>query len=267
MSLPIYQVDSFTNEPFKGNPAGVCLLSESMSDTWMANVAREMALSETAFLLPENDVYRLRWFTPTDEVDLCGHATLASAHILWEAGLLTADQTAQFETRSGRLTADLKDGWITMNFPVTAPKEITMPAGLLEDIFPEGPTPIVRYIGRSIFDILVEIDDPELLRGMEPDFVAVKQHPARGIIVTCAGNGEYDFLSRFFAPQVGVNEDPVTGSAHSCLAPYWAKKLGKNQMRAYQASARGGELRLDLQGDRVLISGQAVTTIKGELFG
>ncbi len=267
MSLPIYQVDSFTSTAFRGNPAGVCLLTEHQSDEWMAAVAREMALSETAFLLKLDESYSLRWFTPTAEVDLCGHATLASAHILWETGILPAEQTAQFDTRSGRLTADLADGWITMNFPSTPPKEVTTPVGLIEDLFPAAKMPALRYVGKSVFDYLVEIDSEETLRTMQPDFVALTQHPARGVIVTCAGNGEYDFLSRFFAPQVGVNEDPVTGSAHSCLTPYWAKKLGKTEMRAYQASARGGELKVKLADDRVLISGQAVTTIKGELLG
>lgn len=266
MSTPIFQVDSFTKEPFHGNPAGVCLLTEAQSDTWMASVAREMNLSETAFLLPEGSAYRLRWFTPAAEVDLCGHATLASAHILWQTGKLQPDQVARFETRSGTLTAALHGDWIQMNFPVTAPTEVTTPAGLLETLFAGSSPTIARYVGKSIFDYLVEIDAEDAVRNLKPDFVELNKFAARGVIVTSRASGKYDFISRFFAPQVGINEDPVTGSSHSCLTPYWAKKLNKPDMMAYQASARGGELHVILSGDRVLIEGQAVTTIKGELL-
>ncbi len=266
MSTPIFQVDSFTNEPFRGNPAGVCLLTDPQPDDWMASVAREMNLSETAFLLPEGSGYRLRWFTPAAEVDLCGHATLASAHILWETGRLQPEQEARFETRSGTLTAARHGDWIQMNFPVTAPTEVTTPAGLLEALFSGSKPTIARYVGKSIFDYLVEIDGEDAVRNLKPDFVELNKYEARGIIVTSRASGKYDFISRFFGPQVGINEDPVTGSSHSCLTPYWAKKLNKTDMMAYQASARGGELHVILSGDRVLIEGQAVTTIKGELL-
>jgi len=266
MSTPIFQVDSFTKEPFRGNPAGVCLLTDPQSDAWMASVAREMNLSETAFLLPEGSAYRLRWFTPAAEVDLCGHATLATAHILWETNRLQPGQIARFETRSGTLTAALHGDWIQMNFPVTTPTEVTTPAGLLEALFAGTKPAIARYVGKSIFDYLVEIDDEDAVRNLKPDFVELNKYEARGIIVTSRASGKYDFISRFFGPQVGINEDPVTGSSHSCLTPYWAKKLNKTDMMAYQASARGGELHVILSGDRVLIEGQAVTTIKGELL-
>ena len=266
MSTPIFQVDSFTKEPFRGNPAGVCLLTAPQPDVWMASVAREMNLSETAFLLPEGSGYRLRWFTPAAEVDLCGHATLASAHILWETGRLQPEQEARFETRSGTLTAALHGDWIQMNFPVTAPTEVTTPAGMLEALFAGSSPTIARYVGKSIFDYLVEIDNEDAVRNLKPDFVELNKYEARGIIVTSRASGKYDFISRFFGPQVGINEDPVTGSSHSCLTPYWAKKLNKTDMMAYQASARGGELHVILSGDRVLIEGQAVTTIKGELL-
>jgi len=266
MSTPIFQVDSFTKVPFRGNPAGVCLLTEQKPDDWMASVAREMNLSETAFLLPEGEGYRLRWFTPAAEVDLCGHATLASAHTLWETGRLQPNQEARFETRSGLLTAALHGDWIQMNFPSTPPTEVTTPAGLLEALFAGSIPAIARYVGKSIFDYLVEIDDENAVRNLEPDFIELNKYEARGLIVTSRASGNYDFISRFFAPQVGINEDPVTGSAHSCLTPYWSKKLNKTEMFAYQASARGGELHVIQSGERVLIEGQAVTTIKGELL-
>ncbi len=263
MTIPIYQVDSFTSVPFKGNPAGVCLIEEPMPDAWMADVAKEMNLSETAFPLPEGDGYRLRWFTPAVEVDLCGHATLATAHILWETGRLAPDQTARFQSRSGLLTAACTaDGWIEMNFPVKLVEQAPAPSGLIEAL---GVKPV--FVGKNVFDYLVEVESEDEVRACEPDMAALKTIPARGVIVTSRGasGGEYDFISRFFAPQVGVPEDPVTGSAHSALTPYWAVKLGKKELFAYQASARGGELRLRLQGDRAIIAGQAVTVIRGEL--
>ncbi len=261
MTLPIYQVNSFTSAPFKGNPAGVCLIDEQKPDVWMANVAKEMNLSETAFPLPEGDGYRLRWFTPAVEVDLCGHATLATAHILWETGRLAPDQQARFQSRSGLLTATrTPDGWIEMDFPVKLVEPSETPVGLIEAL---GVKPV--FVGKNVFDYLVEVESEEEVRAAAPDMVRLKEIAARGVIVTSRASGRYDFVSRFFAPQVGVPEDPVTGSAHSALTPYWAGKLGKNELIAYQASARGGELRLRLQGDRAIIAGQAVTVIRGQL--
>jgi PhzF family phenazine biosynthesis protein len=261
MSIPLYQVDAFTSQPFRGNPAGVCLLSEAKPDQWMQAVAQEMNLSETAFLLPENDGYRLRWFTPAVEVDLCGHATLASAHILWETGMLTGGQPARFFTRSGYLGARQNNDWIELDFPAKL-VEPCPPSPELAEIL--GVKPI--YMGKNQFDYLVEVENAEIVRQTRPDFARLKEIDVRGVIVTSRSDtAEYDFISRFFAPRVGVNEDPVTGSAHSCLGPYWGEKLGKPVMNAYQASARAGVVRVRLEGDRVLLGGQAVTIFKAEL--
>ncbi len=260
MGRKIYQVDAFTDSPFKGNPAGVCLLDHTVPDEWMKNVASEMNLSETAFLYPEDDGFRLRWFTPKVEVDLCGHATLASAHILWEKKILKPGEQAKFFTRSGLLTA-IKDGdWIILDFPALPPAEIPVSEELKLIIQSD-----ILYLGKSRFDWLVEIADEDFLRDFLPDFSAIGRLPARGLILTSRSK-KYDFVSRFFVPAVGVNEDPVTGSAHSVLTPYWAAKLGKNELFAYQASLRGGELKLWNRRDRVGIGGQAVTVMEIDLF-
>lgn len=260
MSIPVFQVDAFTGIPFKGNPAGVCLLDEDMPDRWMQCVAMEMNLSETAFLLPEGEGHRLRWFTPLVEVDLCGHATLASAHVLAETGQLQPGGTAHFFTRSGLLTARLiGEGMIELNFPIKPLQAAPAPAGLLEAL---GVQPV--FIGKNVFDYLVEVASETEVRAAQPDFERLKTVPARGVILTSRSD-KHDFVSRFFAPQVGVSEDPVTGSAHCCLAPYWAEKLGKHTLNAYQASPRGGELDLVLQGERVLMRGRAVTVLRGWL--
>jgi PhzF family phenazine biosynthesis protein len=227
----------------------------------MRDVAREMNLSETAFLVPENGGFRLRWFTPAVEVDLCGHATLASAHILWETGRVARDKTVQFFSRSGLLSANLDKNYIQLNFPVKRLELVTIPEELSTLL---GVRPV--FVGKNQFDYLVEVESEEILRSLQPDMTRLSQIPVRGVIVTCvATTPGYDFMSRFFAPRVGVPEDPVTGSAHCCLTPYWSEKLHKQSMLAYQASPRGGELRLTLQDDRVLISGQAVTVFQGEL--
>jgi PhzF family phenazine biosynthesis protein len=262
MSLPITQVDAFTNRPFAGNPAAVCVLPTPADPVWMQNVAREMNLAETAFLVRQADGYDLRWFTPAVEVDLCGHATLASAHVLWEEGHLPAGTQARFHTKSGVLTADRRGEWIELDFPATAAPAAAPPAGLIEAL---GAKP--RFVGRSRFDYLIELDSEATVRGLVPDLGALASVKARGVIVTSATeeSSPYDFVSRFFAPQSGVPEDPVTGSAHCALAPYWAAKLGRTDLVAYQASARGGELMLRLQGDRVILGGQAVTVLRGEL--
>jgi PhzF family phenazine biosynthesis protein len=262
MSLRITQVDSFTNRPFAGNPAGVCILPKAADPAWMLNIAREMNLAETAFLVRQKDGYDLRWFTPTVEVDLCGHATLASAHVLWEDGHLKQNEQARFHTKSGLLTADKNDGWIELDFPATPAKPTSPPAGLIEAL---GAKP--TFVGRSPFDVFVEVESESTVRTLAPNLSAIAEIQARGVIVTSRGDGKgkYDFVSRFFAPQSGVPEDPVTGSAHCALAPYWSAKLGKKELVAYQASPRGGELRLRLVGDRVKIGGQAVTVLRGEL--
>ena len=262
MSLRITQVDAFTSRPFAGNPAGVCILPKAAPPSWMQDVAREMNLAETAFLVKQRDGYDLRWFTPAVEVDLCGHATLASAHVLWEDGHLTSDAQARFHTKSGLLTADRRDGWIELDFPATPVSPARAPAGLVEAL---GAKP--QFVGRSKFDYLVEVDSETTVRKLEPNLSALARAQARGVIVTSRADdkSKYDFVSRFFAPQSGVPEDPVTGSAHCALAPYWSAKLGKKELVAYQASARGGELRLRLSGDRVKIGGQAVTVLRGDL--
>jgi len=262
MPLPIVQIDAFAAKPFAGNPAAVCVLPAAREASWMQNVAREMNLSETAFLVPAADGFDLRWFTPVGEVDLCGHATLASAHALWDCGHLKPDQQARFHTRSGLLTADKRGDWIEMDFPVKAEETAAAPPGLTEAL---GVKP--QYVGRNKFDYIVEVESETTLRNLKPNFSLLSEVTARGVIVTALpeSNG-FDFLSRFFAPAVGINEDPVTGSAHCCLAPYWSKRLGKTELTAYQASARGGVVRLHLNGDRVLIGGQAVTVLRGELF-
>jgi len=261
MPTPIYQVDAFTDKPFAGNPAGVCLLAKPADPDWMQNVAGEMNLSETAFICPEADGYRLRWFTPAVEVDLCGHATLATAHILWQTGRLPKGEEARFFTRSGLLKAKRKGDLIELDFPAK-PEESAQPlAGLAEAL---GTS--FQYVCRNKFDYLVEVDSEDAVRNLKPDFAKLKEIEARGVIVTSrAQTSPYDFVSRFFAPRVGVNEDPVTGSAHCFLGPYWAKRLGKNEFLAYQASSRGGEIGVRLLGGRAFLSGKAVTVLKGEL--
>lgn len=261
MGQTIFQVDAFTDRPFSGNPAGVCVVPEPRDERWMKNVAREMNLSETAFLHRQADGYNLRWFTPTVEVDLCGHATLASAHILWEVGYLEPGEQARFHTLSGLLTADRKGDWIEMNFPAQPEEPASAPPGLLEALGVP-----VKYIGKSKFDYLLEVDSEEIVRSAKPDFSLLATVPTRGVIVTSlASSKDYDFASRFFAPQVGINEDPVTGSAHCTLSPYWSKRLGRDELVGYQASARGGVVRVRLNGDRVYLGGQAITVLRGEL--
>ena len=261
MPQPVVQVDAFTDRPFAGNPAAVCILPQARDAEWMQHVAMEMNLSATSFLVRSGDGYDLRWFTPAVEIDLCGHATLASAHVLWEDGHLPPDAEARFHTRSSLLTCRREGGWTWMDFP-TQPEE---PAGEMGEL---GRALGVRpmYIGRSHFDHIVEVESEAEVRAVRPDLAALRGFPVRGVIVTAraAGSG-YDFVSRFFAPAAGVDEDPVTGSAHCVLAPYWAKKLGRGELTGYQASRRGGTVRVRHAGDRVHLGGQAVTVMRGEL--
>lgn len=266
MPIPLFIADAFTARPFGGNPAAVCLLDAPRPDAWMQSVAVEMNLSETAFLLPEGDGFRLRWFTPAVEVSLCGHATLASAYILWETGGLRAGQVARFHTLSGLLTARQVEGWIELDFPARHPEPAEAPAGLLAAL---GVQPVAVQVSHGAHQgtYLLELADEAAVRSAAPDFAALKAiESARAVIVTSrAQMPGYDFVSRFFAPRMGVPEDPVTGSAHTALAPYWAARLGKMEFHAYQASKRGGELRVALAEERVLIAGQAVTVTRGEL--
>ena len=268
MGTALYQVDAFTNKPFSGNPAAVCLLPEPAGERWMQNVAGEMNLSETAFLTPQADGFNLRWFTPAVEVALCGHATLASAHILWETGRLGAGEQARFHTLSGLLTAQRQGEWIEMDFPATREAPVEPPAGLAQALgltAANGALP--QYTGRNKFDYLVEVGSEAIVRELKPDYAALRSLGVRGVIVTSrSASPEFDFVSRFFAPGAGIDEDPVTGSAHCCLAPFWAGRLGKTEFTAFQASPRGGVLRVSVKGDRVLLCGQAVTVLRGELL-
>lgn len=262
MGLPLFQVDAFTAQPFAGNPAAICILNEPGDAAWMQQVAREMNLSETAFLYRQDDGYSLRWFTPAVEVALCGHATLASAHVLWEQGYLPADAQARFHTQSGLLTAVQDGDWIEMDFPAKPEQPAESIPGLEEAL---GITPL--YIGMSQFDCLVEVESEASVRELQPDLARLAAIPARGIIVTSrASTPGYDFVSRFFAPSVGVPEDPVTGSAHCVLSPFWSKRLGRARLIGYQASPRGGVVRVQLDGERVRLGGQAVTVLHGELL-
>jgi len=263
MAIRIVQVDAFTNKPFAGNPAAVCVLPQPVPDEWMGNVAREMNLSETAFLTPHDGGFRLRWFTPAVEVDLCGHATVASAHVLWQDGHLKAGQQARFHTRSGLLLADRRGDWIELDFPAKQVVAAPAPAELL----PALGVAQAAFVGRNAFDYLVEVDSEETLRGLAPDHSTLRRIPVRGIVVTSpSSGGEFDFVSRFFAPGSGIDEDPVTGSAHCALGPYWSERLGKSEFTAFQASPRGGTVRVKLEGDRVLLGGQAVTVMTAELL-
>jgi PhzF family phenazine biosynthesis protein len=262
MGVKICQVDAFADQPFAGNPAAVCILPGPVEAEWMQKVAQEMNLSETAFLWRLEDGFSLRWFTPTVEVELCGHATLASAHILWETRILAWHYEARFHTLSGLLTATRIADGIEMNFPATRQEPAEPPPELIKSL---GVEP--WYVGRSIFDYLVEVGSEDQVRSLKPDFALLRDIPIRAVIATSrAASPGFDFVSRFFAPSVGIDEDPVTGSAHCCLGPYWAEKLGKSQLFAHQVSARGGSLRVRVDGDRVHIGGQAVTVLRGQLL-
>jgi PhzF family phenazine biosynthesis protein len=259
--LKLLQIDAFTSDAFKGNPAAVCFMDGARDDQWMANVAAEMNLAETAFLTPNNRDWDLRWFTPTVEVDLCGHATLASAHAIWSENI-SSDDVLRFHTRSGVLTAKYDGDMIELDFPAKRADSIAAPAGLLDALGVTSAT----YVGRNQFDYIVELPSEAEVRALTPDHGVLRQLPVRGVIVTARGTGDYDFISRFFAPGSGVDEDPVTGSSHCCLTPYWSERLGKTEMNAYQASPRGGAIRVLLDGDRVKLAGHAVTVLRGELL-
>ncbi|SIO45456.1 phenazine biosynthesis protein PhzF family [Singulisphaera sp. GP187] len=262
MGQKIVQVDAFTDRPFAGNPAAVCVMSGPRDVRWMQNVALEMNLSETAFLHPVEDGYSLRWFTPLVEVDLCGHATLATAHVLWEEGYLPSDAPARFQTRSGLLTASREGSWIELDFPARAIGPVTGP---IDELALALKVP-VRSAAFNEFDCLVEVESEEAVRNLAPDISRLSAIPVRGVIVTArASTAGIDFVSRFFAPRVGIDEDPVCGSAHCALAPYWSDRLGKTELVGYQASPRGGVVRVRVNGSRVHLGGQAVIVLRGEL--
>lgn len=261
MAMMLHQIDAFTDVPFGGNPAAVCLLDASAETAWMQIVAREMNLSETAFLLRRGDGdWSLRWFTPGAEVDLCGHATLASAHFLWEQQLIAADDTARFHTRSGLLSCVRDDDWIVMDFPALPTEPAEEPDGLADAL---GAKPVAVH--RSTWDIVAEYADAGTVRGLKPSFRDLLPFAERGVLVTAPGDDSFDFISRFFAPVHRIDEDPVTGSAHCVLTPFWSSRLGKTDMLAYQASARGGVLKVSARGDRVGLAGKAVTVMTGAL--
>ena len=258
MEIPFFQVDAFTDVPFKGNPAAVCITDEALPETIMQQIAAENNLAETAFVSRDKDDFKLRWFTPVTEVPLCGHATLATAHILWQQGLVAPQQEIRFDTQSGWLTTARDGDWITLDFPSFTGYAVQLPQEIREIL---GVSPLhTEYVfNRFVVELATEAE----VYNASPDFSRLAAHPKVVITARADEGSEFDFISRFFAPCIGINEDPVTGSAHCCLAPYWAAKLGKQEMLAYQASARGGIMKVKVNGDRVLISGQAVTLIKG----
>ncbi|MFN0119759.1 MAG: PhzF family phenazine biosynthesis protein [Blastocatellia bacterium] len=267
MEYPIYTVDAFTDTPFKGNPAAVCLLDAPRAAEWMRQVAAEMNLAETAYLAPRADGYALRWFTPAVEVPLCGHATLASAHVLWQTGRIQPDQIARFHTLSGELTARRVGDLIELNFPALTSRVADLPAPARAAL---GGNPLGAVLLRDAHDddrnYVVEFADEAEVRALQPDFAGLRQLPYGVIVTARATTDGFDFVSRYFAGAFGIDEDPVTGSAHCALTPYWSARLGKTQMRAYQASPRGGALQVELQGDRVLLRGHAVTVWRGVLL-
>jgi len=261
--MKLFQVDAFTDQPFRGNPAAVCWLDHVHDDAWLQAVAAEMNLSETAFVRRLDDGFELRWFTPRLEVDLCGHATLAAAHVLWEQGFVDTEREVTFQTKSGQLLAVQQPTGIQLDFPLMPPAASPAPDGLIESI---GVQP--RYVGKSRLDFLIEVDSANTVRKLRPDFARLaKINSFRGVIVTSTSDvPEFDFISRYFAPAAGIDEDPVTGSAHCSLAPYWRNKTGKNDFVAFQASARGGIVRVRVDGERAYLSGNAVTVFAGDLL-
>ncbi|YAF94811.1 MAG: PhzF family phenazine biosynthesis protein [Nodularia sp. CChRGM 3473] len=264
MGQVITQVDAFADKPFAGNPAAICVLSESQDEDWMQSIAQEMNLSETAFLLKQDDGFNLRWFTPTVEVALCGHATLASAHVLWSEGHLLPDEAARFYTKSGVLIAKRLGVWIELNFPVNHSQATVAPPELSEALGVPCKSVLQNSLG-----YLVEVESEDLVRQMQPNFQQLKTLPMADVIVTSLTHpdSKYDFVSRFFAPGLGIDEDPVTGAAHCCLAAFWRDRLGKDEFLADQASRRGGVVKVRYPGgDRVFLSGQAVTVMRGELL-
>ena len=263
MTIPLFHVDAFTDRPFAGNPAAVCLLPAWRDTHWLQGVAAEMNLSETAFLVQQQGAqFELRWFTPKVEVDLCGHATLASAHVIWEQALAKPNEEIQFATRSGILKATRHGDHIELDFPLKPEQPVTAPRELIEALGVPA-----LYVGKGQFDYLVEVESETMLRGMTPDFKRLVELQVRGVIVTSRSAGpKYDFVSRFFAPGAGIDEDPVTGSAHCCLGDFWRKRLGKNEFVAYQASARGGVVRVRVADGRAYLGGNAVTVARGELL-
>lgn len=261
LKIPTYTVDAFTSERFSGNPAAVCILETDIGDELKQKIAAEMNLAETAFILPRGNEYDLRWFTPSIEVDLCGHATLAGAHVLWESGLADVNEKILFKTKSGRLELSKKGELISMLFPLEDVIATECPELIIKGI---NANPV--YSGRNRMDYLVEVESEEVLRNIHPHFAFLGRLDSRGLIVTSSSDSEeYDFVSRFFAPQSGIPEDSVTGSAHCALAPYWSAKLGRDELVGFQASGREGIVYVKLQNEKVVLGGYAVTVLTGYL--
>lgn len=259
MEIEIYQVDAFANKPFAGNPAAVCLLEKPLDKELMQSIAAENNVSETAYVWPiETNHFHLKWFTPELEIELCGHATLATAHILWETKRVAEHEAISFETLSGTLKASKKGNWITLDFPVVRKVQEEIPEEL-KSIFPQA----IEITATASKKYIVELASETEVRSYVPDFHLLKDF---GTVITAKGDDQYDFVSRFFAMPVGVPEDPVTGSAHCVLAPYWENKLDKNTFTAFQASKRGGELKVKISDGRVFLSGEAVTVLKGAMY-
>jgi PhzF family phenazine biosynthesis protein len=260
--MRIFQVDAFTDSAFAGNPAAVCLLDRAADPRWMQQLAAEMNLAETAFIEPSEDGYLLRWFTPVVEVALCGHATLASSHVLFETGLAAAGEPIRFDSASGPLVARRDGKAIVLDFPATAAVQEEPPPGLLDALGVTAPV----WTGRAPEDFMVVVAAEEEVTGLRPDVLKLATITLRGTIVTApAARPGADFVSRFFAPAAGIPEDPVTGSAHCTLAPYWFGRLGRTELTGYQASPRGGTVRVRAAADRILLTGYAVTVLTGEL--
>ncbi len=256
--MTIFQVDAFTNNLFKGNPAAVCPLETWISDSLMQEIAEENNLSETTFFVKDNDQFEIRWFTPTSEIDLCGHATLAAAHIIYSE-LNFEEKKIIFRSKKGILTVEKRSNWYTLNFPSEEIKEIEIPALLKKALH----VPVLKTY-KGAWKLLVLLGNEEIIQQLTPDFSLLSKLEFSGIIVSSAGNN-VDFVSRFFAPKIGINEDPVTGSAHTILIPYWAGKLNKTKLEALQLSKRTGYLNCEYLNDRVEMSGQAITYLKGQL--
>lgn len=269
-SLPIYQVDVFTKEYYKGNPAAVCILENDLEESKMKSIAAEMNLSETAFLLPidkDSNIYSLRWFTPEVEVPLCGHGTIAAAKVLFDELGINCDEII-FQTKSGKVWAQKYGEGIAIDFPVDEPIEFQLPEGLIEAMGVKEYEDV--KIGKNTRKIILRLKDFKQIEELNPDFERMKnvssKEALKGVAVTTKGNKKYDFISRYFNPWAGVNEDPVTGSVHTVLAPYWSRILDSKQMLAYQASARAGEIRLKIQENRVELIGEAIIVLKGEIY-
>jgi PhzF family phenazine biosynthesis protein len=261
MSVRVVVVDAFTERAFAGNPAAVCVVEGEQDVPWMQNVAREMNLAATAFVSPARDGFALLWFSPKSELDLCGHGTLAAAHVLWEDGQLGREDGACFLTRRGPLVARRDGGWIWIDFAADLAQPVRAGEALLRAL---GVAP--TYVGKSSLDYLMEVESPVDVELIAPGFALLRTVPTRGVIVTSRSpGGEYDFVSRFFAPRFGIDEDPVTGSAHCCLGPFWGYRLGKTDLIARQLSLRTGDVRVRLRGDRVHVGGHAKTVVRGQL--